>query len=155
MPALLAGQVFRYAAHEQYFQHEIVPRLNSIRRFIGPIGGVRKRRLLARARCLLVPSLVPETSSLVAMEALACGTPVIAFPVGALPDIVEHGKTGFLVHNVQEMAEAMAAAESLEPARCHATAQRRFALDAMIERYFGVYRCLVAEGERGMAKRTG
>jgi glycosyltransferase involved in cell wall biosynthesis len=57
---------------------------------------------------------------------------------------VEHGKTGFLVHNVQEMAEAMAAVESLDPALCHATAQRRFALDAMIERYFDVYRRLAA-----------
>jgi glycosyltransferase involved in cell wall biosynthesis len=155
MPALLAGKVFRYAAHEQYFQHEIVPRLDGIRRFLGPIGGVRKQRLLARARCLLVPSLVPETSSLVAMEALACGTPVIAFPAGALPDIVEHGKTGFLVHNVEEMAEAMVAVESLDPALCHATAQRRFALDAMIERYFGVYRRLVTEAGQSMARHTG
>jgi hypothetical protein len=145
MPVLLAGKVFRYAAHEQYFQHAIVPRLDGLRRFIGPIGGVRKQRLLARARCLLVPSLAPETSSLVAMEALACGTPVVAFPVGALPDIVEHGKTGFLVHNVQEMAEAMVAAEALDPALCHATAQRRFSLDAMIERYLGIYRRLAAK----------
>ena len=155
MPALLAGKVFRYAAHEQYFQHEIVPRLDGLRRFIGPISGVRKQRLLRRARCLLVPSLVPETSSLVAMEALACGTPVIAFPAGALPDIVEHGKTGFLVHNVQEMAEAMVAVESLDPALCHATAQRRFALDAMLERYFDVYQRLVAGGDQCMARSTG
>src|ERR671930_1355161 len=155
MPALLAGKVFRYAAHEQYFQHEIVPRLDGLRRFIGPIGGARKQRLLARARCLLVPSLVPETGSLVAMEALACGTPVIAFPAGALPDIVEHGKTGFLVHNVEEMAEAMVAVESLDPALCHATARRRFSLDAMIERYLGVYRRLVAEGGQDIARRTG
>jgi glycosyltransferase involved in cell wall biosynthesis len=155
MPALLAGKVFRYATHEQYFRHEIVPRLDGLRRFVGPLSAIRKQRLLARARCLLVPSLVPETSSLVAMEALACGTPVVAFPAGALPDIVEHGKTGFLVHNVQEMAEAMVAVESLDPALCHAMAQRRFSLDAMIERYFGVYRRLVAERGQGMAGRTG
>jgi len=86
---------------------------------------------------------------------MACGTPVIAFPAGALPDIVEHGKTGFLVHNVQEMAEAMAAVGSLDPALCRATAQRRFSLDAMIERYFDVYKRLAAEGGQGMARRTG
>jgi glycosyltransferase involved in cell wall biosynthesis len=154
MPALLAGKVFRYTAHERYFQHEIVPRLGGIHRFLGPIGGVRKQRLLAQARCLLVPSLVPETSSLVAMEALACGTPVIAFPAGALPDIVQHGKTGFLVHNVEEMAEAMTAVGSLDATLCHATAQKRFSLDAMIERYFGIYKYLVAEAGQYMVRRT-
>jgi glycosyltransferase involved in cell wall biosynthesis len=145
IPVLLAGEVFHYAAHEQYFQQDIVPRLDGMRRFLGPVGLVRKRRLLSAARCLLVPSLAPETSSLVAMEALACGTPVIAFPAGALPDIVEHGKTGFLVHTVQEMAEAIAAAGDLDPALCRATARTRFALETMTERYFAVYRDLVAQ----------
>ena len=80
VPMVLAGEVFRYPAHEQYFRDEIAPRLDASRRFIGPVGLHRKRRLLSEARCLLAPSLAPETSSLVAMEALACGTPVIAFP---------------------------------------------------------------------------
>src|SRR5690606_1063450 len=86
LPLLLAGAVFRYAAHERYFREEIAPRLDSLRRFIGAVPLGRKRRLLAAARCVVVPSLVPETSSLVAMEALASGTPVVAFPVGALAD---------------------------------------------------------------------
>jgi len=154
-PLLLAGQLFPYPAHEEYFRKQILPRLGRWGRFVGPVGFERKRRFLAAARCLVVPSLAPETSSLAAMEALACGTPVIAFPAGALPDIVEHGKTGFLVHNVQEMAEAMAAVGSLDPALCRATAQRRFSLDAMIERYFDVYKRLAAEGGQGMARRTG
>ncbi|HVV74130.1 MAG TPA: glycosyltransferase, partial [Verrucomicrobiae bacterium] len=65
---LLAGHVFRYPEHEAYFRLQIAPRLDPHRRFIGPVGFRRKRRLLAAARCLLVPSLAPETSSLVAME---------------------------------------------------------------------------------------
>src|SRR5262249_25501474 len=104
LPMILAGEIFRYEAHERYYAQEIAPRLNGVRKFIGPVGLARKRRLLSAARCLLVPSLVPETSSLVAMEALACGTPVIAFPSGALAEIVEHGRTGFLVKNETEMA---------------------------------------------------
>ena len=69
--------------------------LDSERQFIGAVDEQEKWRLLSRARCLLQPSLAPETSSLVAMEALACGTPVIAFPSGALPEIIDNGKQWF------------------------------------------------------------
>ena len=96
------------------------------------------------ARCLLVPSLVPETGSLVAMEALACGTPVVAFPAGALTEIVEPGVTGFLVNDAREMAEALVMAEKIDPERCRAAARRRFSLDRMVERYFAVYQRLAA-----------
>ena len=142
VPLLLAGQTFRYEAHETYFAREIAPRLDRSRRFIGPIGPVRKRRLLSAARCLLVPSLAPETSSLVAMEALACGTPVIAFPAGALPEIVEHGRTGFIVQSETEMAEAIHAATRIDPEVCRAAARERFALERTVERYFGLYQQL-------------
>src|SRR5207249_5576489 len=104
---LLAGQVFPYASHVEYFESKIVPRLDERRQFVGPVGFHRKKRLLSKAKCLLVPSTVNETSSLVAMEALAAGTPVIAFPSGALPEIVEHGRTGYLVSDVKEMAQAI------------------------------------------------
>ena len=114
VPLLLGGEVFRYEAHERYYREQILPRLNGKHRYLGPVGLTRKRRLLAGARCLLAPSLAPETSSLVAMEALASGTPVVAFPSGALAEIVEHGRTGFLVRNEQEMAEAIAAAHMLD-----------------------------------------
>ena len=63
--------------------------------------------MLADAKCLLHPTLAPETSSLVAMEAMAAGTPVIAYRSGALPEIVEDGVTGFLVNDVDGMAEAI------------------------------------------------
>jgi glycosyltransferase involved in cell wall biosynthesis len=145
-PLLLAGETFRYEAHEAYFAHEIAARLDRGRRFIGPIGLARKRRLLTAARCLLVPSLAPETSSLVAMEALACGTPVIAFPSGALPDIVEHGRTGFIVGNEQEMAEAIHAAAAIEPEICREAARERFSLERTVERYFALYRQLAGGG---------
>ena len=133
VPLLLAGQVFPYDAHEQYFEREIAPRLDASRRFIGPIGLKRKRRLLSAARCLLAPSLVPETSSLVVMEALACGTPVIAFRSGALAELVEPGKTGFLVKDHQEMAEAIRAVDLLERDACRQAAAERFSLQRMLE----------------------
>lgn len=136
---LIGGRVYPYAEHERYFREEIVPRLDVKRRFLGPVGFARKRRLLSGARCLVVPSLAPETSSLVAMEALACGTPVVAFPVGALPEIVEHGRTGFLVRDVEEMAEAIQAAGELDSEACRTAARERFSEEAMVSRYLALY----------------
>jgi glycosyltransferase involved in cell wall biosynthesis len=100
IPLLLAGAVFPYADHQAFFRDHIAPRLDRRRRWIGAVAGRSKQRLLAKARCLLVPSKVPETSSLVAMEALAAGTPVVAYRTGALPEIVEDGRTGLLVETV-------------------------------------------------------
>ena len=139
VPLLLAGALFGYPAHEDYFRREIAPALDAARRFVGVAGFARKRRLLAMARCLLAPSLAPETSSLVAMEALAAGTPVIAFPAGALADIVEHGRTGFLVGDAREMADAIAAADSLDPEACRAAARRRFSAARMTDEYLARY----------------
>ncbi len=142
IPLMIGGQVFSYQAHLQYFADKIRPRLGPDIRFLGPIGWRRKRRFLNAARCLLVPSLAAETSSLVAMEAIACGTPVIAFPAGALPDIVEPGITGFLVGNASEMAEAILALDEFDRARCREIARRRFSHDRMADRYMAIYRRL-------------
>jgi glycosyltransferase involved in cell wall biosynthesis len=142
VPMLLAGRVFGYDHHREYFDREIVPRLDARRRFVGPVDFRRKRRLLAGARCLLVPSLAPETSSLVAMEALAAGTPVVAFPSGALAEIVEHGRTGFLVHSVAEMADAIRAAGGIDSEACRAAARTRFSARTMVAKYMELYETL-------------
>jgi glycosyltransferase involved in cell wall biosynthesis len=142
IPLLIAGEVFPYEAHRRYFEAEIAPRLDSQRRFIGPVGFRRKRRLLTAARCLLVPSLAEETSSLVAREAAACGTPVIAFPNGALAETVEHGLTGFLVPDAEAMADAIAQAGTIDPDTCRRIARERFSLERMTTHYLSVYRRL-------------
>ncbi len=139
MPLLIGGEVFPYGEHQSYFAEEIVPRLDHSRRFIGPVRFERKRRLLAAARCVAIPSLVAETSSLVAREALASGTPVVAFARGALVDIIEHGRTGFLVDNAAEMAVAMAKAGELNPEECREKARVRLSQERMISQYFSVY----------------
>lgn len=151
---LLAGETFPYPAHQRYFRDEIAPRLDGRRRFLGPVGYRRKRRLLSAARCLLVPSQAPETSSLVAMEALACGTPVVAFPVGALPEIVEHGRTGFLVDDVAQMADAILAARTLDPDECRRAARERFSEERMIRDYLALYRRL-AKRDVGASAAVG
>ncbi|HEV2853939.1 MAG TPA: glycosyltransferase family 4 protein [Thermoanaerobaculia bacterium] len=146
VPLVLAGQVFPYEEHQRYFHDEIEPRLGSGVHFPGPLGLTRKRRLLAAARCLAVPSQTDETSSLVSREALACGTPVVAFRAGALPEVVDHGRTGFLTDSVEEMAQAIQDAGALDPAECRREAERRFSLDLMISRYLDAYRRVVREG---------
>lgn len=143
VPCVLGGEAFPYQAHLDYLRDEIEPRLSASARWPGPLVGERKRRWLTGARCVLIPSLAPETSSLLAMEALAAGTPVVAFPSGALPEIVEDGRTGFLVKSLEEMAAAIRRLARdpgcLAPERCREAARARFGFAAMAERYRAVY----------------
>jgi glycosyltransferase involved in cell wall biosynthesis len=139
VPLLIAGELYPYAAHRAYFDEQVRPRLGRACRFIGPVGFARKRRLLTAARCLLVPSLAAETSSLVAREAAACGTAVVAFPSGALRDTVEDGRTGFLVEGAAAMAAAIDRSAAIDPALCRATARARFSEERMIADYLAAY----------------
>lgn len=148
IPLLIAGKVFPYVEHLRYYDEQVQPRLDAHRCFIGPADLPTKRRLLATARCLLVPSLAAETSSLAAREALAAGTPVIAFPQGALVDIVDHGRTGFLVRDVEEMAAAIADSVFLDPQACRRVARERFSLADMTRRYLSAYEMIVRTGSR-------
>lgn len=151
VPLLIGGAVFPYPEHRDYHARRVAPRLDRCRRYLGPLAFARKRRLLASARCLLVPSLAPETSSLVAMEALACGTPVIARAVGALPEIVEHGRTGFLVRDVAEMAAAIGRVGEIDPEACREAARSRFGRDRTVAAYLALYRRLAAGAALGRA----
>jgi glycosyltransferase involved in cell wall biosynthesis len=144
---IIAGKVFDYPEHREYFESQIRPRLGTNARFIGSVGGARKSQLLAGAKCLLVPSLAPETSSLVAMEAIASGTPVIASRVGALEEIVSHGKTGFLVRSVEEMPDAIALADSISPDVCRREAEQRFSAETMSAEYLNLYRSVLASAK--------
>jgi glycosyltransferase involved in cell wall biosynthesis len=150
---LLAGQVFPYGEHRQYFNEKIEPLLQGGHTFLGPVSAEAKHDLLARAKCLLHPTLAPETSSLAAMEAMAAGTPVIAYRSGALPEIVEDGVTGFLVGSVEEMAGAIRSVGAISPAACRSAAERRFSKERMAHQYFELYNSLVqrADGQAACA----
>jgi glycosyltransferase involved in cell wall biosynthesis len=139
VPLAIAGAVFPYPAHREYFRSVVAPRLGGRVRFVGPLTGCVKRRTLAAARCLVVPSIVPETSSLVAMEALASGTPVVAFRTPALEELIEDGRTGWLVRTVDELADAMLRAPGLSSSACRAAAGTRCSLDAMTRQYVATY----------------
>lgn len=139
---LLAGEVHNYEEHQRYFREQIEPRCDAWRRFIGVAGPRRKGRLLSSARCLLVPSLASETSSLVTMEAAMCGTPAVAFRSGALSEIVRDGITGFLVSDAREMAAAIRKCCQLNPAVCRQIALAEFSESRMVERYLELYQRL-------------
>jgi glycosyltransferase involved in cell wall biosynthesis len=134
--------VFPYAAHQQYFREKVQPLLGR-HEFLGPLLPERKRKLLAQAKCLLHPTVAPETSSLVAMEAMAAGTPVIAFRSGALTEIVDHGVTGFLVDSKEEMADAIRRVDQISPRICWEEANRRFSKQRMAQQYFRLYKHLI------------
>jgi glycosyltransferase involved in cell wall biosynthesis len=153
IPVWLGGQVYPYSEHELYFRQEISPRLHSGHRFLGPLNAARKWRLLAAAKCLLLPSLAPETSSLVAMEALSAGTPVIAFDSGALPEIIQDGVTGFLVENQQEMTKAIHHICEIHPQRCREEARKRFSQQRMIAEYLSLYTALIQQQKEQCAVR--
>lgn len=139
---LLAGLV--QPGQEQYFHSQVEPLLDPPQiTWIGEVGGRRKQELFARARALLMPIRWPEPFGMVMLEALAAGTPVLAFPEGAAAEIVEHGVTGFLVADEEEMAAAVARLGAIDPRRCRAAAATRFDADRVAAAYEQLY-CRVA-----------
>ncbi|HTU47150.1 MAG TPA: glycosyltransferase family 4 protein [Bryobacteraceae bacterium] len=153
LPLLVAGPVHPFAYHQDYFSDRVATMLDEKRRWLGAVGLDRKIELLAEARCVLIPSLAAETGSLVAMEAISSGTPVIAFRSGALPEIIENGVTGFIVDSEEQMAEAVKRGGEIAPGRCREEALRRFDAGRMVEGYVDLYRDVLAASSSRSASR--
>jgi glycosyltransferase involved in cell wall biosynthesis len=154
-PLILAGPV--QPGHERFFANEVEPHIDgeSIR-YVGEVGGARKQRLFADAFAFLMPIRWPEPFGMVIVEALAAGTPVLAFAQGAAPEIVEHGANGFLVRDEQEMADVVEQAAAIDPEQCRRSAAERFAPDRVAAGYEAVYREALGGDRAGReAGRTG
>jgi glycosyltransferase involved in cell wall biosynthesis len=120
---ILAGVV--QPRQERFFADEIQPHVDGEQiRFVGEVGGARKQHLFAQAYAFLMPITWPEPFGMVMVEALSGGTPVLAFPNGAAPEIVEHGRSGFLVRDEDEMAAMVPRAGELKPEDCRKSAER-------------------------------
>jgi glycosyltransferase involved in cell wall biosynthesis len=135
---ILAGVV--QPRQERFFATEIEPHLDGEQiQYVGEVGGARKQRLFADAHAFLMPIRWPEPFGMVMVEAMAAGTPVLAFPEGAAPEVVEHGVSGFLVKDEDEMASLVDAAGGLAPLQVRRSAER-FAPDRIAAGYEQVYR---------------
>jgi glycosyltransferase involved in cell wall biosynthesis len=108
-------------------------------RWVGTVGGPAKDELVGRARALLMPISWDEPGATAAIEALACGTPVIAMRRGALAEIVEHGHNGFLADDEAQFARLLARAREIDPAACRRSAEERFSAGVMAEGYLRLY----------------
>ena len=145
VPLVLAGPV--QPGQEEFFAREVEPQIDGDRvRYIGEVGD-EKGDLYAGARALLMPIRWPEPFGLVMTEAMACGTPVIAFPEGSAPELVLDGETGFVVEDEHAMADAIRRLDEIDPARCRSSAEERFDAAPVAEAYERTYRS-VASGAR-------
>ena len=154
LPLVLAGQVYPFRYHQKYYNDRVRPYLGSRKpriSFFETPTMETKTRLLANARAVLVPSRVDETSSLVAMEAMACGTPVIGFRRGAIPEVVIDRVTGFVVDNAEEMAEAVWQAGEINPHACRVHLESSHSAQRMVREYEALYEAVLGERVRKAA----
>jgi glycosyltransferase involved in cell wall biosynthesis len=142
-PILLAAKMWEPEEH-RYFADHVRPLLGSDAVYLGEVGGPRKLELLARAEALVNPIRWPEPFGLTMIEALACGTPVLAFPEGAAPEIVDHGRTGFLCHDEDHMAALLRVVGGLDRAACRDEVATRFSTARMASGYLALYERLLA-----------
>lgn len=138
VPLILAGVV--QPGQQAFFDREIAPHIDGERvRFVGEVGGSVKRSLFAGAQALLMPIRWEEPFGMVMVEALACGTPVIAFPEGAAQELVLDGRTGFLVDDEQAMAESVARLPSIAPRDCRSWIAAHCDADVVAAAYESTY----------------
>jgi glycosyltransferase involved in cell wall biosynthesis len=132
-------------ADRSYFEEKIRPLLDDpLVEFIGEIGDDEKNAFIGQARALLFPIDWPEPFGLVMIEALACGTPVVAFAGGSVAEVIEHGVTGFVVSSVEDAILAAGAVDGIDRRACRAAFERRFSADRMAAEYIRLYRKLIA-----------
>ena len=138
---ILAGPV--QPGQEQFFAECVEPHLDGRQiQYVGEVGGRRKHELFARASAFLMPITWEEPFGMVMVEAMAAGTPVIAFARGSAPEVIEPGRSGLLVADEEAMADAILDAEDLSPEECRASAAERFSPQAVAQRYEDVYRAI-------------
>lgn len=144
-PIVLAGNHSADPVATRYWHEEILPRLDDVSaRYIGPVDDAGRDALFGHSSALLLPVQWDEPFGLVAAEALACGTPVIATPRGGLREIVRPGLNGFFIENAEQAARAISELPSISRAACRRDAEERFDVAPAVDRFLAVYRSAIA-----------
>lgn len=137
----------------RYFREEVEPHLDAGVRWIGSVGGAAKEDLLRTARAVLFPLRWDEPGGTAVVEALASGVPVVAMRRGVLPELVDHGVTGWLADDEDEFADYLLRIDELDRDACRAVAERRFSPAVMAGRYEGFYRHVLTLAARNSHRR--
>jgi glycosyltransferase involved in cell wall biosynthesis len=153
MPLKIAAKVDK--VDEEYFNARIKPLLDHpLIEFVGEIDEVQKDEFLGNAAALLFPVDWPEPFGLVMIEALACGTPVVAFARGSVPEVIEDGLSGFVVETVEEAVAAVPRALAIPRERCRAYFEDRFTASRMAVSYLRIYERMIARERNRRAAQT-
>lgn len=139
MPIILAGKCAE-PVERAYFEREISPRIGDDVTVFGVADAAAKRELLSRAACMLFPIQWEEPFGLVVIEAMVCGTPVVALRRGAVPELIVDGQTGIIVDDLHQIPAGIARARDLDPAACRKHVEANFTVEVMAEGYEAVYR---------------
>ncbi|KKG16561.1 mannose-6-phosphate isomerase [Methanosarcina sp. 2.H.T.1A.6] len=154
-----AGMKLRMAgfiADSEYFKNEVEPHIDNEQIiYEGHVSQERKKELLSNARALLHMINYEEAFGLGVVEALTCGTPVIAINRGAMPELILDGETGFLVNNADEAVEAVQKVSSISRRRCRESVEKRFSVDRMVEDYIRVYETILEKCKREAKRPWG
>lgn len=129
---------------EAWFDAHIAPHLDGEQiRYVGPVDDVQKNMLLGQAKAFLMAILWDEPFGIVMAEALACGAPVLGLRRGAVPEVVEHGVSGFVTDTLNELVSAVGMVDALDRRACRARVDAHYSADAVVEGYLSVYRSLM------------
>jgi glycosyltransferase involved in cell wall biosynthesis len=139
-----------HPGEQRYFAEEIAPLIEANRdvvEYLGEVGGERRIALLSRARALVFPIQWPEPFGMVMIEAMACGTPTVAFGSGAVREVLEDGISGYIVDGIDAAVAALARIDAIDRRRCRAAFEARFTSERMARDYLRVYEALLAGRE--------
>lgn len=143
---LIIGPV--YEDHKEYFEQYIKPELNDKILYLGFMEQAQLVKYYQKAKAFLMPIQWEEPFGLTMAESMACGTPIIALRRGSVPEVIEDGKTGFIVDSVQEMIEAVGKVDTLKRSDCRKHVERHFSREKMVDAYEEVFKKII-QGDKG------